>query len=268
MSGLDERRDGAGTHWNAIAADWTRACPQPLWRDHADRVGRALVARWLPPTARHVLKTDLFDEAVGTGILPALEAPGRRLVGIDVAAPLLHAAAARTPGLRAIAADVRAMPFQDAAFDAVISLSTLDHFDAVGDIDAALVEIARVTVPGGRLVLTLDNPSNPLVALRQALGARTTQRLGLVPYHCGPTLGPRALARAVVRAGFRVLDESATLHCPRVAAVALARLLERHAGARGQAAFSGALLRFEALGRWPTRWITGHFSAVLAERTG
>jgi len=268
MSGLGERAGAGDAHWTAVAEHWAVDCPQPLWRAHADRVGARLMARWLPATARRVLKTDLFDEAVGTGIVPVLRAPGRQVVGIDLAVPILRAAEARLPGLNAVAADVRAMPFEDASFDAVISLSTLDHFDAVAEIDLALAEIARVTAPGGRLVLTLDNPLNPLVALRQALGPGVTQRLGLVPYHCGPTLAPRALARALMRAGFAVRAQGATLHCPRVLAVALARLVERRAGARGQAAFSSALMRFEALGGWPTRWITGHFSALLAERIG
>lgn len=268
MSGLDERAGGGDAHWNAVAEHWAVDCPQPLWRAHADRVGSRLTARWLPATARRVLKTDLFDEAVGTGIAPSLEAPGRRVVGIDLAVPILRAAAARVPGLCAVAADVRAMPFEDGAFDAVVSLSTLDHFDAAGDIELALAEIARVTAPRGRLVLTLDNPLNPLVALRQTLGPGVTQRLGLVPYHCGPTLAPRPLARALAQAGFTVRAEAATLHCPRVLAVALSRLVERRAGARGRAAFSSALMGFEALGGWPTRWITGHFSALLAERVG
>jgi len=49
-------------------------------------------------------------------------------------------------------ADVTALPFADATFDAAMSLDVLEH---VPDFGTALREFARVLRPGGRLVLTV-----------------------------------------------------------------------------------------------------------------
>ena len=47
-----------------------------------------------------------------------------------------------------------ALPFADASFDAVFCKGALDHFDAP---EAAIAEMARVTRPGGRVVLAIAN---------------------------------------------------------------------------------------------------------------
>jgi len=57
-------------------------------------------------------------------------------------------------------------------FDTVLSNSTLDHFDGAAQIRVSLAEPARVLRPGGRLLVTLDNPANPLLALSKALPSR------------------------------------------------------------------------------------------------
>ncbi len=56
------------------------------------------------------------------------------------------------------------------------------------------------------------------------------------------------------------------LHCPRVLAVVVADQFEQRASARAEEHFLDALLRFEALEAWPTRFVTGHFVAVRAVR--
>src|SRR6185369_2024838 len=54
------------------------------------------------------------------------------------------------PGLDLLAGDALRLPFADAAFDAVTISFGLRN---VSDVDAALAEMARVTRPGGRLVV-------------------------------------------------------------------------------------------------------------------
>ena len=51
-------------------------------------------------------------------------------------------------------ADGRELPFEDASFDHAYSVSVLEHIPEPGD-EAALRELARVTKPGGRVVVTL-----------------------------------------------------------------------------------------------------------------
>jgi hypothetical protein len=50
--------------------------------------------------------------------------------------------------------------------------------------------------------------------------------------------------------------------------VPLARLLDRMvADRRAHRRYLGAFERFEAAERWPTRFVTGHFIALLAKKT-
>ena len=61
---------------------------------------------------------------------------------------------AREPLLSLQVADGRALPFEDASFDHAYSVSVLEHVPEPGD-EQALRELARVTKPGGRVVVTL-----------------------------------------------------------------------------------------------------------------
>jgi len=236
-----------------------------------------LLERWLPRKTGRTLKTDAFDEAVGEGLYPTLAAHARSVVAVDVSPELLAAARDRYPELETVEADVRRLPFADGEFDAVVSNSTLDHLESTCEIVAALRELARVLRPAGRLVLTLDNPANPLVALTKLLprgplnrawlgrGARGA-RLGLVPYYVGATLGVRRLERLLPELGFDVDATDGIVHVPRPLAVVAGESLGRHARPALQERFLTALMAFERLSALPTRFLTAHFVAVRATR--
>ena len=254
----------AGAYWDGIASDWKGPGSDP-WRQHADRVNLATCDRWWPnhPVGR-VLKTDVFDEVAGHGLLPDLQARAGAAMAIDRS--LEAARLARTlRGASAIGADVRALPFADAAFDLVISNSTLDHFDRLDDIRLALGEIRRVLAPGGRLILTLDNPRNPAIRLRNALPFELLQRLGLVPYFVGITLDARQAAAMLESLGFRVIESTAVLHCPRALAIAALKGTRSLGGAAWQQRLARGLMWFEGLERWPSRHHTGYYVALAAD---
>ena len=265
----------AAGYWGDVAKSWRLAGRQRLWREFSDRHQAALVTRWIgsqseversagsPSPSLSLLKTDLFDEVAGHGIVHGLLASGILVTGIDVAPAIVTEAVARNPGLEAVVADVRSLPFAEASFDVVFSGSTLDHFESAADIQTALGELRRVLRPGGTLILTLDNPANPLIRLRNGPLLGLLRRIGIVPYAVGATLGPRSLERAVQAAGLDVVETTAVLHCPRAIAVALAGTPERLSRS-WQEAFLRHLQAWERLERWPTRWLTGHYVAVHA----
>ncbi len=58
------------------------------------------------------------------------------------------------PRLELEVGDGRSLRFEDASFDAAYSVSVLEHIPEPGD-EEALRELARVTRPGGRVVVTL-----------------------------------------------------------------------------------------------------------------
>ena len=259
---------GQQDYWDSVGSDWQRRQPHRLWRDFTDHQQIRLLTRWTSGwigggIQPDLLKTDLFDEVANQGIVPWLLASGANVTGIDVAPAIVAEAEARNPGMEAVVADVRSLPFAEASFDVVFSGSTLDHFESAADIQRSLGELRRVLRPGGTLILTLDNPANPLVWLRNGPLLRLLRRIGIVPYEVGATLGPRSLERAVQAAGFDVVEMTAVMHCPRAIAVALAGTLERLSRSR-QEGFLRHLQAWERLERWATRWLTGHYVAVHA----
>jgi demethylmenaquinone methyltransferase/2-methoxy-6-polyprenyl-1,4-benzoquinol methylase len=108
-----------------------------------------------------------LDACCGTGDL-TLElarrvAPGGAVVGCDFSEPMLELARAKAGERGAAArfewADVLALPYEDASFDAVTVGFGVRNF---ADLDRGLAELARVLRPGGRLViLEITQPARP-----------------------------------------------------------------------------------------------------------
>jgi len=91
----------------------------------------------------------VLDLAAGTAVSTvSLARSGAWCVAADFSLGMLRAGAARA--VPKVAADALALPFATAAFDAVTISFGLRN---VADPDAALAELARVTRPGGRLVV-------------------------------------------------------------------------------------------------------------------
>lgn len=57
-----------------------------------------------------------------------------------------------------ISGDLTRLPFQQSVFDLVFSDSVIEHLE---DTEAAIVEMGRVTKPGGRIVITTPNRLRP-----------------------------------------------------------------------------------------------------------
>ena len=110
----------------------------------------------------------IADVGCGTGrALPALRAAvGRHgtVLGLDVTPQMLEAArrARRDQHATLLVADARRLPFIDAGLDAIFAAGLVNHLP---DAREGLTELARVTRPGGRLVIF--HPSG-----RVALAAR------------------------------------------------------------------------------------------------
>jgi len=130
--------------------------------DDAAAYAAAVTEAALPPGAT------VLDLGCGTGrALPALRAavgPAGTVIGADITEQMLAAAIAHDRGRHAtlVLADARHLPLAAASVDAIFAAGLVQHLP---DPSAGLAELARVTRPGGRLVLF--HPSG-----RAALAAR------------------------------------------------------------------------------------------------
>jgi SAM-dependent methyltransferase len=185
--------------------------PEPAAPDPAlDRKFEVLVA-----TIRGLLPVDAYlDAGCGDGrylaALPGLGPVPARMVGVDIAESILATARRATaqagiePEL--VRANLERLPLGDSEFDLVVSVQVVEH---LLDPAAGLRELARVTRPGGWLVLSTDNRRRlitetlnaPRWALARVLRKRNHRDLFRFPHR---TFTRRELARLLQEAGFEV----------------------------------------------------------------
>ena len=98
----------------------------------------------------------ILDVGVGTGISLADYSPRNRIVGVDFSEPMLRKAQERVARhklshIEALAVmDAQHLGFPDGSFDVVVAQFVIT---AVPDPEATLDEFARVTKPGGEIIL-------------------------------------------------------------------------------------------------------------------
>ncbi|XP_074084264.1 putative tRNA methyltransferase 9B [Macrotis lagotis] len=90
------------------------------------------------------------DIGCGTGTYLRLNSQVFQL-GCDYCGPL--AAVARRRGCEVLLADNLRLPFRQRAFDALISIGVIHHFSTAQRRTQAIQEMARVLVPGGRVMI-------------------------------------------------------------------------------------------------------------------
>jgi SAM-dependent methyltransferase len=97
--------------------------------------------------------TRLLDAGCGSGLFAELAArDGADVVGLDAAPGLVEYARRRRPAAAYVVGDLEHMPFGDGAFDVVTAFNSVLY---AAHPRGALAEIARVTAPSGRAVVTV-----------------------------------------------------------------------------------------------------------------
>lgn len=97
-----------------------------------------------------------LDVGCGEGrVGRALQKLGHRVVGLDSAPSLVHAARTHAESLDVVVGDAAALPFGDASADLVVAFMVLHDVD---DLTATCREAARVLRAGGRLCVAIGHP--------------------------------------------------------------------------------------------------------------
>src|SRR5207244_4496246 len=126
------------TAWDALAADYDRTRGG---EERGDQYAADLDDR-LPPGPGPVLEV-----GVGTGVVAlGLRQRGRRVVGIDLSAPMLARGRARL-GPCLVRGDACRLPFAVRSFPAAVSVWVIHTIGSPQDL---LAEVTRVLRPGGR----------------------------------------------------------------------------------------------------------------------
>src|SRR5580704_15081237 len=173
-------------------ADLAEAHNRPLFEAVLDAAG-------VGPGAR------VLDVGCGSGLTLVLAARrGAAPSGLDVSPGLLGIARERLPDADLREGDMERLPWDDAAFDAVVGVNA---FQFAGDPRRALREAARVTRPGGRVVASLfaaPERSQGTVVHEAMSALIPPERAGdHAPYALS---APGNLEAAMTEAGLRVAD--------------------------------------------------------------
>ena len=182
-----------------------------------DAMNRVMTAgldrRWRRVTVEAVVRPRdrVLDACCGTGDL-AIAALGRgaEVVGLDFSEAMLERARKKSAAVEWVAGDVLALPFEDAAFDAVTVGFGVRNVD---DLAAGLRELRRVLRPGGRLgILEITRPRGALAPFYRLWFDRVIPVLGRVlpggaaytylPASVRRFPGPEDLAALLVVCGF------------------------------------------------------------------
>lgn len=140
----------------------------------------------------------MLDAACGTGRYSSyLAARGHQVIGVDRSPEMLAKARAKLPNGDFREGDLEAMPLSAAAVDVAVCALAMVHLPRI---DQAVSELARVTRPGGRVIISDVHPF--LVLLGWQAQFRTADGdAGFMRLH--PHL-PSAYCRAFAAAGLRV----------------------------------------------------------------
>jgi SAM-dependent methyltransferase len=199
------------THFDAVAEQYDDSLPAHVQVHYLEK--RLHYIRRHVPVGGIVL-----DVGCGTGVLcNLLRTNGYKVAGIDPSMGMVRKGRLDGNLPLAVVADGIHLPFADGTFDLTYCVAVLHHVEARAKVGATLAEMARVTIPGGYVLVWDHNPRNPywpllmrrvpqdigeerLIPLDEILdGLRTggarpvlTQQLGLVPDFVPSSLLPLA----------------------------------------------------------------------------
>lgn len=122
---------------------------------HRVHIARGREARMLFGWMGDLKGLSLLDVGGGDGYWAGqTKRKGAFAVSVDLDLRRTERGSRFTNGPLLVRGDALRLPFADASFDAVVSISSIEHFSSVS---IAIAEMARVLRPGGRLALSADS---------------------------------------------------------------------------------------------------------------
>ena len=202
--------------------------------------GATMRRKWLLDVLALKLGEHVLDVGPGPGhyafeMSSAVGGTGR-VAGVDSAKDSIETAQRRCAGLANVGfhpGDAADLPFNEAAFDAVLSTQTFEYLPDVG---AALAEVFRVLKPGGR-VLIHDTEWDAWV-WHSSDRARMHRIMGvwdnhLADPHVPQTLGPKLAAAGFTDVGVEPLVHVETTYDPASMSAILTKFVAGYVTSQG-----------------------------------
>jgi SAM-dependent methyltransferase len=141
-------------NFDQIARHYDHALPAHIAEHYLNKRVRYIVENCSPGLA--------LDVGCGTGVLAGrLARAGFEVTGLDPSQGMLDVMAESQPQVEGVRGDGAALPFEDGSFDLTLTVAALHHIADPDAVRRTLIEMARVTKPGGQLVVWDHNPRNP-----------------------------------------------------------------------------------------------------------
>lgn len=146
---MAEKKTVVQAHFDRYSSTWHDRLGQYSYFSRHRAVGELIAGE---PQAR------VLDIGCGTGDYATFFDPAATdYLGMDISEKMVEEAARLYPGYAFRVGDGENLPAVDRAFDMVLSVAVLEYFD---DPDRHTAELARVTEPGGTVVICVPNAEN------------------------------------------------------------------------------------------------------------
>ena len=163
---MPDKRDDKGELFDEWPAKYDRWFETPIGA-LVKKYENELLLDLLQPGPQEMI----LDVGCGTGIFTLnILRSGPRITGLDISYPMLKRAEQKARGFpfRAVAGDMRYLPFADECFDKAVSMTALEF---IADGQAAVEDLFRVTKRGGVVVVTTLNSLSPWADRRKKRAA-------------------------------------------------------------------------------------------------
>jgi ubiquinone/menaquinone biosynthesis C-methylase UbiE len=158
----------------------------------------------------------ILDVGCGTGIFTLnMLSFGPYITGLDISYPMLKRAEQKAKGypFRAVAGDMRYLPFADESFDKTVSMTALEF---MADGQTAVEDLFRVTKRGGVVVVTTLNSLSPWADRRQKEAARGHALFEQMTFRSPEDLRALVPQEAIVKTAIHFLKEDDPQRAPEI----------------------------------------------------
>ena len=167
---------GTPTDFDTIAAEYDASLPAHVVEHY--------LAKRLAFIRRHTAPGPALDLGCGTGLLAErVAAAGYAVTGLDPSRGMLGQLRRRRPSLNAVVADGGALPFADDSFALTYCIAVMHHVAEPAAVRRTLLEMVRVTRPGGHVLVWDHNPRNPYWPRLMRRVPQDTGAERLIPEH-------------------------------------------------------------------------------------